>query len=190
MSAQPAPVSSLMAVRRFFLSPFSSAVLGGLYSAVKTRGGSLSLIGASSATDRDVLTSSSLFYRTQALRRVYYSAYSPIPSADAVLPSMTPPLMREHRLYQADWLVRFYGFSAEEVHLLPTDETVANDINDGGIVVGYVGRPSDSTGYVWDLNTPTQFELAEEACRAAGFVVWPMVEFEADDAMAAAALGR
>ena len=46
---------------------------------------------------------------------MYYSAFSPIPDASAVLPLQRPPLMREHRLYQADWLTRFYGFEAEEI---------------------------------------------------------------------------
>jgi predicted DNA-binding helix-hairpin-helix protein len=49
------------------------------------------------------------------LRRVYYSAFSPIPDASAVLPLRRPPLMREHRLYQSDWLIRFYGFQPQEV---------------------------------------------------------------------------
>ena len=48
--------------------------------------------------------------RATGLKRVYYSAFSPIPDASAVLPLVKPPLMREHRLYQADWLMRFYGF--------------------------------------------------------------------------------
>jgi predicted DNA-binding helix-hairpin-helix protein len=49
------------------------------------------------------------------LRRVYYSAFSPIPDASAVLPLQRPPLMREHRLYQSDWLMRFYGFTPKDV---------------------------------------------------------------------------
>ncbi|MGE0178388.1 MAG: biotin synthase, partial [Sphingomonas sp.] len=49
------------------------------------------------------------------LRRVYYSAFSPIPDASTVLPLQRPPLIREHRLYQADWMMRFYGFSSTEV---------------------------------------------------------------------------
>ncbi len=49
------------------------------------------------------------------LRRVYYSAFSPIPDASAVLPLRRPPLMREHRLYQSDWLMRFYGYAPGEV---------------------------------------------------------------------------
>jgi predicted DNA-binding helix-hairpin-helix protein len=54
-------------------------------------------------------------YDRFSLRRVYYSAFSPIPDASAVLPLKRPPLMREHRLYQSDWLMRFYGFTPAEV---------------------------------------------------------------------------
>ena len=49
------------------------------------------------------------------LRRVYYTAFSPIPHGDGRLPAVQPPLLREHRLYQCDWLMRFYGFSAGEL---------------------------------------------------------------------------
>jgi predicted DNA-binding helix-hairpin-helix protein len=58
---------------------------------------------------------SASLYGGYGLRRVYYSAFSPIPDASSVLPSTRPPLMREHRLYQADWLMRFYGFTAPEI---------------------------------------------------------------------------
>ena len=57
----------------------------------------------------------SQLYDRFGLRRVYYSAFSPIPDASAVLPLQRPPLMREHRLYQSDWLMRFYGFAPGEV---------------------------------------------------------------------------
>jgi predicted DNA-binding helix-hairpin-helix protein len=73
------------------------------------------IVGADSATDRDIVARSSGLYDRFRLRRVYYSAFSPIPDASAVLPLRRPPLMREHRLYQSDWLMRFYGFSAGEV---------------------------------------------------------------------------
>ncbi len=73
------------------------------------------IIGADAATDRDVIASAAGLYRHFALRRVYYSAFSPIPDASAVLPLRPPPLMREHRLYQADWMLRFYGFAPAEV---------------------------------------------------------------------------
>ena len=73
------------------------------------------IVGADSATDRDIVERASTLYDRHRLRRVYYSAFSPIPDASAVLPLRRPPLMREHRLYQSDWLMRFYGFSAGEV---------------------------------------------------------------------------
>lgn len=73
------------------------------------------IVGADAANDRDIIAKASTLYDRYALRRVYYSAFSPIPDASAVLPLKRPPLMREHRLYQSDWLMRFYGFKAEEV---------------------------------------------------------------------------
>ena len=73
------------------------------------------IVGATDSTDRDILGTSTRLYKRHDLRRVYYSAYSPIPHADARLPGQSPPLVREHRLYQADWLLRFYGFEADEV---------------------------------------------------------------------------
>ena len=56
-----------------------------------------------------------LFTATTRLKRVYYSAFSPIPEASALLPPRAPPLQRENRLYQADWLLRYYGFAVEEI---------------------------------------------------------------------------
>ena len=73
------------------------------------------IVGADSASDRDIVRKASGLYDRFALRRVYYSAFSPIPDASAVLPLKRPPLMREHRLYQSDWLMRFYGFKPNEV---------------------------------------------------------------------------
>ena len=73
------------------------------------------IVGADAATDADILQSSSSLYASYRLKRVYYSAFSPIPDASAVLPAKPPPLVREHRLYQADWLYRFYGFSIDEI---------------------------------------------------------------------------
>ena len=73
------------------------------------------IVGADASDDRTVLQLSSRLYTGQRLRRVYYSAYSPIPHASAALPPQAAPLMREHRLYQADWLMRFYGFTADEI---------------------------------------------------------------------------
>jgi putative DNA modification/repair radical SAM protein len=73
------------------------------------------IVGADSATDGDIVLRASSLYDQFKLRRVYYSAFSPIPDASAVLPLQRPPLMREHRLYQSDWLMRFYGFAPREV---------------------------------------------------------------------------
>ena len=73
------------------------------------------IVGADAASDIDILNTSSTLYGSYRLKRVYYSAFSPIPDASAVLPLNAPPLVREHRLYQADWLYRFYGFSIDEI---------------------------------------------------------------------------
>jgi putative DNA modification/repair radical SAM protein len=73
------------------------------------------IVGADAASDGDIVVRASQLYDRFALRRVYYSAFSPIPDASAVLPLKRPPLMREHRLYQSDWLMRFYGFKPAEV---------------------------------------------------------------------------
>ena len=73
------------------------------------------IIGATPTSDQTILTNAADLYDKFSLRRVYYSAYSPIPHADARLPSIVPPLIREHRLYQADWLLRFYDFKVDEI---------------------------------------------------------------------------
>jgi len=73
------------------------------------------IVGADTANDGDIIVRASTLYDRFRLRRVYYSAFSPIPDASAVLPLQRPPLMREHRLYQSDWLMRFYGFKPAEV---------------------------------------------------------------------------
>ncbi|MBY6090961.1 putative DNA modification/repair radical SAM protein [Maritimibacter alkaliphilus] len=73
------------------------------------------IVGADGAQDTTILRSSTRLYSSYRLKRVYYSAFSPIPDSSAALPLVKPPLMREHRLYQADWLLRFYGFDVEEI---------------------------------------------------------------------------
>jgi putative DNA modification/repair radical SAM protein len=73
------------------------------------------IVGADAATDADIVGKASRLYDNFRLRRVYYSAFSPIPDASAVLPLKRPPLIREHRLYQSDWLMRFYGYQPSEV---------------------------------------------------------------------------
>jgi len=74
------------------------------------------IIGATNETDFDLIRTTQSLYKSFDLKRVFYSAYIPL-NEDAVLPNIdTPvPLLREHRLYQADWLLRFYGFQAEEL---------------------------------------------------------------------------
>ncbi|WP_439815056.1 putative DNA modification/repair radical SAM protein [Zavarzinia sp. CC-PAN008] len=73
------------------------------------------IVGADDTSDRSVLETTATLYDRYALRRVYYSAFSPIPEASVVLPIKPPPLQREHRLYQADWLLRYYGFGVDEI---------------------------------------------------------------------------
>jgi putative DNA modification/repair radical SAM protein len=73
------------------------------------------IVGATPESDHQIITLSEGLYKRLELKRVYYSAFVPI-SRDNRLPAMpTPPLLREHRLYQADWLLRFYGFAAHEL---------------------------------------------------------------------------
>ncbi len=85
------------------------------------------IVGADAATDVQIIDRASSLYQGYKMRRVYYSAFSPIPDASAVLPLQRPPLMREHRLYQSDWLLRFYGYEpfdiqdAAENGMLPLD---------------------------------------------------------------------
>lgn len=73
------------------------------------------IVGADASNDKTIMATSANLYSSYRLRRVYYSAFSPIPDASGALPLQAPPLVREHRLYQADWLMRFYQFSADEV---------------------------------------------------------------------------
>ena len=73
------------------------------------------IVGADDANDLTVLDASATLYGRYGLRRVYYSAFSPIPDASALLAAKPPPLQRENRLYQADWLLRYYGFSVGEI---------------------------------------------------------------------------
>ncbi|MEM6553262.1 MAG: hypothetical protein AAF750_14190, partial [Planctomycetota bacterium] len=73
------------------------------------------IVGATPTPDTDILSTATSLYTTHRLKRVYYTAYSPIPFAASGLPHERPPLLREHRLYQADWLLRFYGFTLPEL---------------------------------------------------------------------------
>lgn len=73
------------------------------------------IVGASATDDREILIKADTLYRRYGLRRVYYSAYSPIPGQESSLTGTPTPLIREHRLYQADHLLRQYGFTLDEV---------------------------------------------------------------------------
>ena len=73
------------------------------------------IIGATPDSDRQILSLTQGLYNKFRLKRVYYSAYMPVTSHKALIKITHPPLLREHRLYQADWLLRFYGFNAEEI---------------------------------------------------------------------------
>jgi putative DNA modification/repair radical SAM protein len=81
------------------------------------------IVGATKDSDRDILTMSSMLYGQPSMRRVYYSGYVSVNTFDPRLPVLKqPPLVRENRLYQADWLLRFYHFKVEEL----VDDTHAN----------------------------------------------------------------
>jgi len=73
------------------------------------------IVGADDSTDADFLARSDELYGAYKLKRVYYSAFSPIPEPSRILPLKAPPMIREHRLYQADWLMRHYGFKTSEI---------------------------------------------------------------------------
>jgi putative DNA modification/repair radical SAM protein len=88
------------------------------------------IIGADASDDRTILQATATLYSAYQLRRVYYSAFSPIPDASHSLPLRQPPLIREHRLYQADWLIRFYGFEASEI----VPDAIGQNGNPGGML--------------------------------------------------------
>jgi putative DNA modification/repair radical SAM protein len=73
------------------------------------------VVGATPTADRTILSRAAALYGRYGLRRVYYSAYSPVARPGPGLPAAAPPLAREHRLYEADWLLRFYGFTVDEL---------------------------------------------------------------------------
>jgi putative DNA modification/repair radical SAM protein len=85
------------------------------------------IVGADASDDHTILNTAQTLYGSYKLKRVYYSAFSPIPQSPSSVPSAPPPLMREHRLYQADFLLRGYGFTAQE--LMPETGNLALDID-------------------------------------------------------------
>ena len=73
------------------------------------------IVGASPESDGQIIRLSQALYKKYTLKRVYFSSYVPANYSNSALPVLPVGLLREHRLYQADWLMRFYGFSAEEI---------------------------------------------------------------------------
>ncbi len=84
------------------------------------------IVGASPEADGQILRLTQALYRKNGLKRVYYSSYVPVVE-DSLLPSLPTPPLREHRLYQADWLLRFYGFTVEE--LIPEGENLSMEFD-------------------------------------------------------------
>ena len=111
------------------------------------------VVGATSASDHAVLSRAASLYRDHALKRVYYSGYSPIPDATASLPASAPPLVREHRLYQADWLLRFYGYDVGELF----DDGAANLSLQLDPKLAYALRHREQ--FPLDVNTAAQEQL-------------------------------
>ncbi|GJE58910.1 putative DNA modification/repair radical SAM protein [Methylobacterium trifolii] len=87
------------------------------------------IVGADATTDEALIRKSAHLYGSVGLKRVYYSAFSPIPEGSAILPLKSPPLQREHRLYQADWLIRYYDFSPDDVADAADDGMFSLDID-------------------------------------------------------------
>ncbi|RSZ59454.1 putative DNA modification/repair radical SAM protein [Massilia atriviolacea] len=85
------------------------------------------IVGADASDDQTILNTAETLYGSYKLKRVYYSAFSPIPQSPDSVPLAPPPMQREHRLYQADFLMRGYGFNAAE--LLPAAGNLALDID-------------------------------------------------------------
>lgn len=85
------------------------------------------IVGADASDDQTILSTAETLYGSYKLKRVYYSAFSPIPQSPGSVPLAPPPMQREHRLYQADFLLRSYGFQANE--LLPEAGNLALDID-------------------------------------------------------------
>ncbi len=81
------------------------------------------IVGADGADDRTIIGTAAGLYDSFGMRRVYYSAFSPIPDAHSSLPVGKPELVREHRIYQSDWLMRLYGFTVADVQSATDEDT-------------------------------------------------------------------
>jgi putative DNA modification/repair radical SAM protein len=108
------------------------------------------IVGADASDDQTILHTAETLYGSYKLKRVYYSAFSPIPHSPDSVPAAPPPMQREHRLYQADFLMRGYGFNAAE--LLPAAGNLALDID-----------PKLAWALAHREHFPMDLNLAEEA---------------------------
>ena len=117
------------------------------------------VVGATGTRDVQILRTADRLYEQHRLRRVYYTAYSPIPGQDALLTGKPTPLVREHRLYQADQLVRNYGFAVEE---LVDDQRPDLDLRMDPKLAWALRHPEH---WPVDINTATR----EELLRVPGF---------------------
>ncbi len=117
------------------------------------------IVGADGADDRAILDTSVNLYGNYRLRRVYYSAFSPIQDGSSALPMRAPPLVREHRLYQADWLLRFYGVEADEiVPQAHAGAAAANDEAEDVPGIGMLDLDVDPK-LAWALRNPQRFPV-------------------------------
>ena len=112
------------------------------------------IVGADNSDDAIILHNSHRLYRSYGMRRVYYSAFSPIPDASSNLPLQPPPLLREHRLYQADWLLRFYRFDVNE--LVSTDQQPMLDLDIDPKLAWALRNRAD---FPMDINRATREQL-------------------------------
>ncbi|MEA4987363.1 MAG: putative DNA modification/repair radical SAM protein [Anaerovorax sp.] len=107
------PVSTREQEAKYGILPYKK---GDLYNFAPAGQTTQMIIGATPESDRQIIKMSESLYKKFQMKRVYFSAYIPVVSSSKLPALLTPPpLLREHRLYQADWLLRFYGFSAEEL---------------------------------------------------------------------------
>jgi putative DNA modification/repair radical SAM protein len=118
------------------------------------------IVGADGASDVTILGASASLYASYGLKRVYYSAYSPTHHPSAQLARVETPLIREHRLYQADWLLRFYGFSLGDIR-----ETALDGMLDLKIDPKLTWALSHRAGFPVDVNTASR----ERLLRVPGF---------------------
>jgi len=91
--------------------------------------GTQMIVGADGTNDAEIVATSASLYASYDLKRIYYAAFSPIPDSSRLLPLKAAPLRREHRLYQADWLLRRYGFGVDEIAAATQDGMLDLDVD-------------------------------------------------------------